>query len=180
MHSSALPYAQAPVAVQRSAGRWRHALQALAVDGGSVALEILCMRVGGQDYALPMDQVEGLMHHQEGQVLLAEGAAFGGAPVLVLDLAALLGARTPLQADVARPLRAVVVVARGARRLGLVVDLVQGVLSVDSSQLRPALPAQGADDAHCLATVRAGGRRIRLLSADTWFALADSPYVVQA
>lgn len=170
----------ASAAFHATAVSHRHALRPQVSGNEAIGFEILCVRVGAQEYALPMGQVEGLLHHQEGMSVLAGSAELGRAPMLLLDLAELLGRAGAQPNGAAAQPRAVVVLARGERRLGLVVDRVEGALSLCSAQLRPAPAADDFAGRHLLATALVNGRCLQLLSADTWFALADSPYVVQA
>ncbi|PZP30969.1 MAG: hypothetical protein DI603_13635 [Roseateles depolymerans] len=180
MRSSVHRPALASAAFHAAAAPHRHALRPQVSGGEAIGLETLCVRVGAQEYALPMGQVEGLLHHQEGMSVLAGSAELGRAPMLLLDLAELLG-RAGAQPDGANAQpRAVVVLARGERRLGLVVDRVDGTLTLSAAQLRPAPVTDDFSGQHLLATALVNGRCLQLLSADTWFALADSPYVVQA
>lgn len=176
MHSSIHRPALATAAFHREAGPVRPRMHTAVATGDSTTLEVLCVRVGSCEYGLPVPQVEGLLHHQEGMVVLATGSDPGRSPVLLLDLADMLGREgaTPVRG------RAIVVVARAERRLGLVVDEVVGTKSVSSSQLRAATSTGRFADQHLLAVAQIDGHRIELLSADTWFALADTPFVVHA
>ncbi len=165
----------AAVAFHASAAHWYRPGHAPSLVEPHTTQELLWVRVGALDYALPLIQVESLKHHREGQVALEDGAVLGRPPLL-LDLAELLGR----EGGPSAPARTVVVLARGERRLGLVVDQVLGALKVLAGEWHPPACRGGFADRHCLAETQIGGRALRLLSADTWFALADSPFIVLA
>lgn len=155
--------------------------QSLPQSGGAPAetpdaaepLELMCLRVHGQEYGLPLDCIQEIRSYQTATALPGQDATvlgvmdLRGQIVALLDLRRLLG--LPPAANAAPELRAVVVLVRGRQRLGLVVDEVVDVLPVASGMLRP-LPwlAGHAAQRHLRGVVAADARNVLLLDPSPW------------
>jgi len=136
--------------------------------------ELLSVRVGGQEYGLPLPSIQEIRRYQTATPLPGQAAAVLGVMDLRGQVIALLDLRRLLNLpDVAEDdgRRAVVVLVRDERRLGLVVDEVLDVLRAEPGQFRPlpALPGPFARR-HLAGLISADARRVLLLRADDWLA----------
>jgi purine-binding chemotaxis protein CheW len=126
---------------------------------------LLGFAVSGQEYALPLEQIEEVTRLPAAITLLpkADAAVVGtiarhGRLLPLLSLQVLLGLEA---AATDRP--RIVIVRIGANRVGLVVDAVSSILRVDESLIDPvpAILSRGAGEARIQAICRLdGGRRL--------------------
>ncbi|MFT7772755.1 chemotaxis protein CheW [Roseateles sp.] len=137
-------------------------------------IELLCLRVGGQEYGLPLPSIQEIRRYQTATPLPGQATAVLGVMELRGQVIALLDLRRLLNLpDIAKDdgLRAVVVLVRDGSLLGLVVDEVLDVLPTEPEQFRafPTLPGP-LTRRHLIGLVSAGERRVLRLRTDDWFA----------
>ncbi len=145
------------------------------VTSAGLPLELLCFRVGGQEYGLPLHSIQEIRSHQQATPLPGQDAAvlgvldLRGQVIALLDLCRLLN--LPIATGEDAELRAVVVLVQDGRRLGLMVDEVLDVLPVSPEQLR-LLPQLPGDFAHryLRGMVSSDQRRVLLLDPSMWIA----------
>lgn len=145
------------------------------VDAPSHAATAPCQLVvfslRGEEYALPIAQVQEIIRYTEPRSVAAElpwmrgVISLRGKIIAVCDLASRLGLDRGDERQEGR--RSIVVVETGADTAGVIVDEVEEVLSVNEAQLDSA-PAGGTDLVQ--AVVRIDDRLIVLLDADGIFA----------
>lgn len=147
---------------------------------------LLAFLVGGQQFALPLEQIEEVLRLPGDITLLpqAETAVVGtiarhGTLLPLLALSQLLGLRRSDDGTRQR-----VVVARiGAQRVGLVVDAVDAILRVDPAAIDavPAALARGGGEAAIQAICRLddGRRLVSILAADHLIRTDLTGHVVQ-
>jgi purine-binding chemotaxis protein CheW len=146
------------------------------VEARTVATDqiiLLTFAVAGQEFALPLDQLDEVIRLPEGIALLPQAddavvgsAAHRGALLPLLSLRHLLS--LPATAQPAAP--RVVVARLGRHKVGLVVDAVHAILRVGEQEIDmiPAVLTRGAGEARIQAVCRLdGGRRlVSLLAAN--------------
>lgn len=138
-------------------------------------LELLCFRVNGQEYGLPLHSIQEIRSYQTATPLPGQDAAMlgvmdlRGQVIALLDLRSLLG--FPPASGEDADLRALVVLVQGEQRLGLLVDEVLDVLPVAPELLRvlPHLPGDFAHQ-HLRGMVSTGTRHVLLLEPGPWLA----------
>jgi purine-binding chemotaxis protein CheW len=146
-------------------------VEARAVAADQIIL--LAFAVAGQEFALPLDQLDEVIRLPEGIALLPQAddavvgsAAHRGALLPLLSLRHLLS--LPATAQPAAP--RVVVARLGRHKVGLVVDAVHAILRVGEQEIDmiPAVLTRGAGEARIQAVCRLdGGRRlVSLLAAN--------------
>lgn len=167
------PARSAPLPVPVDA---RELMPALSGPDGDEALELLCFRSGGQEYGLPLRNIQEIRSHQSALPIPGQDTAvlgvleLRGQVIALLDLRRLLGLPPAPAEDAA--LRAVIVLVQEQRRLGLVVDEVLDVLPVTPQRLRllPQLPGDFAHR-HLRAMVSTDEQRhVLLLDPAPWVA----------
>jgi purine-binding chemotaxis protein CheW len=146
-------------------------------DGGGDRLALVGLRLGSQEYALPLDEVDRVMRPPEAltQVphtddVMLGAIAFDGGLLPVVSLAVLLG----LPRSGADPASARVLVADVAgERVGLMVERVTGTIEVPRDRIDavPPLLTRGAAEARIVGICRleTGGRLLCLLSTARLF-----------
>lgn len=142
-------------------------------------IELLCLRVGGQEYGLPLTSIQEIRRYQTATPLPGQSTAVLGVMELRGQVIALLDLRRLLNLpDVAKNdgLRATVVLVHHGSHLGLVVDEVLDVLPTEPGQFRALPPLPGPlSGRHLIALVSTGERRVLLLRPDDWFAAHATP-----
>ena len=133
--------------------------------------QLVVFALGDEEYALPITQVQEIIRYTEPRAVASEQAwlrgviSLRGKIIPVCDLASRLG----LRAD--GPGRAnIIVVETDGGIAGVVVDVVEEVLTVDDSQLEP-LPGAGLAVIDCVAKI--DDRLVVLLDASGIFSGAQ-------
>ncbi len=138
--------------------------------------QLVVFSLRGEEYALPIAQVQEIIRYTEPRSVAAElpwmrgVISLRGKIIAVCDLACRLGLDGGDERGGGG--RSIVVVETGGDTAGVIVDEVEEVLSVDEAQLDPA-PAGGTDLVQ--AVVRVDDRLIVLLDADGIFAGLATP-----
>jgi purine-binding chemotaxis protein CheW len=102
-------------------------------------MRLVVVALDAEEYGLPIDHVQEIIRHAEPRNIPSAAGAVRGVITLrsriipVCDLAAQLGVGAGEGAD-----RRIVIVESGGRRVGLVVDAVTEVMSVDETMIDPA------------------------------------------
>jgi purine-binding chemotaxis protein CheW len=115
--------------------------------------QLVVFSLGNEEYALPITQVQEIIRYTEPRVVASDAAwirgviSLRGKIVPVCDLASRLGLDSQL-ADGAK----IVIVETGNGTAGVIVDEVEEVLTVDSSQL-DAVPGAGNDFIDAIAKI---------------------------
>jgi len=118
-----------------------------------LAQQLVVFSLGDEEYALPITQVQEIIRYTEPRAVASEAAwikgviSLRGKIVPVCELAARLG----LHAEVTPNAKIVIVETAGATA-GVIVDEVQEVLTVDSSQL-DSVPAAGTEFIDAIAKI---------------------------
>jgi purine-binding chemotaxis protein CheW len=146
-------------------------------EGAEDRLALVALRLGAQDYALPLDQVDRVMRPPDAltQVPHRDDAmlgtiAFEGGLLPVVSLAVLLGLPP---SDAAEGSARILVASLAGQRVGLLVDRVTGTITVrrDRIDAVPALLTRGAAEAQIQGICRLDGgqRLVCLLSTANLF-----------
>ena len=142
------------------------------------ALQVVVFSLGGEEYALPITQVQEVIRFAEPRAIASDVAwvrgviSLRGKIIPVCDLAVRLGS------SLGSSLRAkIVIVEARAGTAGVVVDEVAEVLTIDGAHL-DAVPAAGADFIEAIAKV--DERLIVLLDPDRLLSGIDSMAAVAA
>jgi purine-binding chemotaxis protein CheW len=133
--------------------------------------QIVVFSLGGEDYALPITQVQEIIRYTEPRAVASAShwilgvISLRGKIIPVCDLGARLGLPTehPSTGNI-------VVVESGNVTAGIVVDEVDQVLTVEAGQLVP-VPVVGSDAMKSI--VKIGDRLVVLLDSDAVFHGAD-------
>ena len=140
--------------------------------------QIVVFTLAGEDYALPIQQVQEIIRYTEPRAVASEAhwirgvISLRGKIIPVCDLAARLGLPVDNEAT-----GNIVVVETGSTTAGIVVDEVDQVLTVDESQLE-AVPAAGSDAMQSIAKI--DDRLVVLLNSDAVFGDIDLGTVAAA
>lgn len=145
-------------------------------------VQLVCFRVGSQEFALDILQVERILRYEKPAVLpkapdFLEGVvSHGGAVVPVVDLRKRLEVPAPIRDDTR-----LMVLALGDQRIGALVDEVTEVLRVDSRVITAPPPmVRGLAAAYIAGILQLGERTIvilnalKLLTSGERMALADA------
>lgn len=130
--------------------------------------QLVVFSLGEEEYALPITRVQEIIRYTEPRAVASEAAwirgviSLRGKIIPVCDLAARLGLPVE-QGDSAK----IVIVETGQGALGVVVDEVQEVLTIDESQLDD-MPVSGSDLIEAIAKI--DDRLVVLLQPDAIFA----------
>jgi purine-binding chemotaxis protein CheW len=146
---------------------------AMRTDAAAVDVVLLAFVVSGQEYALPLEQIEEVIRLPADITLLPRAdpvvvgtVARAGKLLPLLSLQLLLG----LKSGETRQRPRVVIARIGTHRVGLVVDAVSAILRVDESMIDPvpAVLSRGASEARIQAICRLdGGKKlVSILAAD--------------
>lgn len=143
------------------------------VAGLTAPVELLCLRLDGQEYGLPLPLIQEIRCFQTATPLPGQDSAalgvmsFRGQVIALLDLRRLLGL-SDARGKPAGP-RAVIVLGHQGRQLGLVVDAVVDVLLAQPSESRsmPRLPGLGPER-HIRGLVLTDSRQVLLLHPHAW------------
>ena len=133
--------------------------------------QIVVFTLAGEDYALPIQQVQEIIRYTEPREVASDAhwirgvISLRGKIIPVCDLAARLGLANHDAAT-----GNIVVVEAGATTAGIVVDEVDQVLTIDPSELE-AVPAAGSDAIESIAKI--GDRLVVLLNTDAVFGGID-------
>jgi purine-binding chemotaxis protein CheW len=130
-------------------------------------IQMVTFRVGGQEFALDILQIERILRYQEPAPLpkapdFLEGVIpYGGGAVPVVDLRK----RFELEAPIREETR-LMILALEAQRIGVLVDEVREVMRVDSTTITPPGPVvSGLAAAYIAGIVTRPGRTIIILNA---------------
>ena len=129
--------------------------------------QLVVFSLGAEEYALPITEVQEIIHYTEPRAVASEQTwirgviSLRGKIIPVCDL----GARLGIESDETQNAK-IVVVEREAGTAGIVVDDVAEVLTIDPEQLDEA-PGAGADLVEGI--VKVGDRLVILLSSDGIF-----------
>ncbi|MDQ3557099.1 MAG: chemotaxis protein CheW [Gemmatimonadota bacterium] len=144
-----------------------------AGDAARQEVRVIAFWLGGERFALALDQVEEVLTPRRVHPLpdphppLAGIVPLRGEMLPVLDVAPLLGLPPRPHAD-----GDVIAVGWGAARVGVIVDGVPDALSIPAGALRPPLAAGAAPPAWLLGVARIGDELVTLLDVQ---ALLSSP-----
>jgi purine-binding chemotaxis protein CheW len=134
--------------------------------------QLVIFSLGGEEYALPISAVHEIIRHTEPRsVASASGNVRGvislrGKIIPVIDLASSLGTQSTEQVEGAK----IVIVEAGSDMVGVIVDDVEEVLTVQVDQIDP-VPAR---DSSIEAIAKIGDRLVGLLDPDGVFGDARS------
>ena len=153
------------------------AAPAFEPDRANDRLTLVALRLGGQDYALPLDQVDRVMRPPGALTTVPQSAsatlgtiAVDDGLLPVVSLAVLLGLPPPDAAEVSAR---ILIASIAGQRVGLLIDRVTGTIEVrrDSIDAVPPLLTRGAAEAQIAGICRLeGGRRlVCLLSSEHLF-----------
>jgi purine-binding chemotaxis protein CheW len=129
--------------------------------------QIVVFSIGGEDYALPINQVQEIIRYTEPRAVASDAhwirgvISLRGKIIPVCDLAAHLGLAVEDESH-----GNIVIVETGTATAGIVVDEVDEVLTIDVDQLE-AVPAAGSASMEGIAKI--GDRLVVLLNADAIF-----------
>jgi purine-binding chemotaxis protein CheW len=130
-------------------------------------IQMVTFRVGGQEFALDILQIERILRYQEPAPLpkapdFLEGVIpYGGGAVPVVDLRK----RFELEAPIREETR-LMILALEAQRIGVLVDEVREVMRVDSTTITPPGPVvSGLAAAYIAGIITRPGRTIIILNA---------------
>jgi purine-binding chemotaxis protein CheW len=145
-------------------------------------VELLCFRLDGQEYGLPLHLIQEIRRYQVPTALPGQDAAalgvlnLRGQVIALMDLRQLLGLSAFRPAVGEEDLRAVVVLVHKGRHLGLVVDDVVTVLHAQPEEFRglPTMPGN-TSQRHLRGLILAGARHVLLLHPSEWIAAYASP-----
>jgi purine-binding chemotaxis protein CheW len=131
------------------------------------ARQLVVFTLGGEQYALPIEQVHEIIRYDEprsvaSQIAWVRGViSLRGRIVPVYDLAARIGVSSQLS-DASK----IVIIESGDETAGVIVDEVEEVLTVDQSDFEEV---PGADSELVEAIVKLGDRLVVLLKPSTVF-----------
>jgi purine-binding chemotaxis protein CheW len=140
--------------------------------------QIVVFTLDGEDYALPIQQVQEIIRYSEPRAVASDAPwirgviSLRGKIIPVCDLAARLGVGSTGEAT-----GNIVVVEAGSTTAGIVVDAVDQVMTVDPSELED-VPAAGSDAMQSIAKL--GDRLVVLLNTDAVFGGVDLGSTVAA
>jgi purine-binding chemotaxis protein CheW len=125
-------------------------------------MRLVVVALDAEEYGLPIDHVQEIIRHAEPREIPSTAAVRGvitlrSRIIPVCDLAAHLGVRGGEGGD-----RRIVIVESGGRRVGLVVDAVTEVMSVDETLIDPATASR---DDRLSGIAKVGERLIVLIDA---------------
>ena len=142
------------------------AAPAIEPDHAQDRVALVALRLGGQDYALPLDQVDRVMRPPGALTTVprSDGAmlgtiAFDGGLLPVVSLAVLLGLPP---SDAAEVSARILIASIAGQRVGLLVDRVTGTIEVrrDNIDAVPPLLTRGAAEAQIAGICRLDGGRL--------------------
>lgn len=126
-------------------------------------MRLVVVALDAEEYGLPIDHVQEIIRHTEPRDIPSTAAAVRGVITLrsriipVCDLAAHLGVRGGAGGD-----RRIVIVESGGQRVGLTVDAVTEVMTVDETSIDPATASR---DERLSGIAKVGERLIVLIDA---------------
>jgi purine-binding chemotaxis protein CheW len=139
----------------------------MATVSPEIAQQLVVFSLGDEEYALPITQVQEIIRYTEPRAVASDEAwikgviSLRGKIVPVCDLGSRLGLRTELAAQAK-----IVIVETGGGTAGVIVDEVEEVLTIDSSEL-DTVPAAGTDFIDAIAKI--GDRLVILLNPEGIF-----------
>jgi purine-binding chemotaxis protein CheW len=128
-------------------------------------MRLVVVALDAEEYGLPIDHVQEIIRHTEPRDIPSTAGAVRGVITLrsriipVCDLAAHLGVRSGNGAD-----RRIVIVESDGRRVGMVVDAVTEVMTVDETLIDPSTASR---DERLSGIAKVGQRLIVLIDAAT-------------
>ena len=140
--------------------------------------QIVVFTLAGEDYALPIQQVQEIIRYTEPREVASDAhwirgvISLRGKIIPVCDLAARLGLQAHDEAT-----GNIVIVEAGSTTAGIVVDEVDQVLTVDASELE-SVPAAGSEAIQSIAKI--DDRLVVLLDPDAIFGGVDLGTTVAA
>ena len=126
-------------------------------------MRLVVVALDAEEYGLPIDHVQEIIRHTEPRDIPSTAGAVRGVITLrsriipVCDLAAHLAVRGGAGDD-----RRIVIVESGGQRVGLIVDAVTEVMTVDETSIDPATASQ---DERLSGIAKVGERLIVLIDA---------------
>jgi purine-binding chemotaxis protein CheW len=139
----------------------------MATDSSAIAQQLVVFSLGDEEYALPITQVQEIIRYTEPRAVASDSVwirgviSLRGKIVPVCDLGSRLGLQTEL-ADQAK----IVIVDTGSGTVGVIVDEVEEVLTVNGAEL-DTVPAAGTDFIDAIAKI--GDRLVILLNPEGIF-----------
>lgn len=133
--------------------------------------QIVVFSLAGEEYALPIGQVQEIVRYTEPRSVASDAhwirgvISLRGRIIPVCDLAARLGLAAPQEAT-----GNVVLVEAGDATAGILVDAVEEVMTVDASELEP-IPGAGDEAMRSIAKI--GDRLVVLLDTELVFGSTD-------
>lgn len=132
--------------------------------------EYVSLRSGGQSYCIPIKSVREIRRWQAVTTLPnSDHATLGvmnlrGAVIPIVDLTARLG----MSRSTVGERSVVVVIALDTRVIGILVDVVSEILTVDEAYIQPN-PARGRDEnsSHIVGLLTIGDQMLKVLSVDS-------------
>ena len=140
----------------------------------ATAQQLVVFSLGSEEYALPIGTVHEIIRYAEPRALASElpwirgVIGLRGKIIPIFDLASRMGLAT---AEGAEPGK-IVIVSTGAGQVGVIVDDVEEVLTVEASQLED-VPTANRDSIEAIAKI--GDRLVVLLNAEGLFAREAEP-----
>jgi purine-binding chemotaxis protein CheW len=140
----------------------------MATDSPALAQQLVVFSLGNEEYALPITQVQEIIRYTEPRAVASDSPwirgviSLRGKIVPVCDLGSRLGLATEL-AEQAK----IVIVETGGGTVGVIVDEVEEVLTVNGDEL-DTVPAAGTDFIDAIAKI--GDRLVILLNPEGIFA----------
>jgi purine-binding chemotaxis protein CheW len=131
--------------------------------------QLVVFSLGSEEYALPIGTVHEIIRYTEPRALASElpwirgVIGLRGKIIPIFDLAARMGLGSVAGAEPGK----IVIVSTGAGQVGVMVDDVEEVLTVEASQLED-VPTANRDSIEAIAKI--GDRLVVLLNADGLFA----------
>ena len=138
--------------------------------------QLVVFSLGSEEYALPIGTVHEIIRYAEPRALASElpwirgVIGLRGKIIPIFDLAARMGLAA---AEGAEPGK-IVIVSTGAGQVGVIVDDVEEVLTVEASQLED-VPTANRDSIEAIAKIE--DRLVVLLNADGLFAREPEPVI---
>jgi purine-binding chemotaxis protein CheW len=136
--------------------------------------QLVVFSLGSEEYALPIGTVHEIIRYAEPRALASElpwirgVIGLRGKIIPIFDLASRMGLATAESAEPGK----IVIVSTGAGQVGVIVDDVEEVLTVEASQLED-VPTANRDSIEAIAKI--GDRLVVLLNAEGLFAREAEP-----